>query len=237
MMTVASADAIMESNPLATLDPRDPWGVLANQEVVLTRSAQLLASSDPARSQWYLAEATTIADYLVQNGALESAGKIGWGLTYAWDAFGDGTTNPANQMYGFQTALVSRALLATHIETFAFSQLTQALGLSTSVTQATFDSMVTIFWQCGMRCLAAPIVPNTRLVTTAYALFMACYPVVIDRGYLTICQRLISSLTTGYLSLFPLIELLYAIPICLSQSLRTRRAQVSTTSPTGRVIR
>ena len=113
-LVAKAADAIVSSDPLGHINQSNPFGGLAYQGDALARSAQVFATSDPARSQRYLTAATAIADYLVQNDALESDGKIGWGLPSAWDAFGDGTINPANQVYAFQTALVSWALLDTY---------------------------------------------------------------------------------------------------------------------------
>lgn len=37
--------------------------------------------------------------------------RYGWGLPFAWDAFGDGSTNPANTVYAISTALSIKALL------------------------------------------------------------------------------------------------------------------------------
>lgn len=41
----------------------------------------------------------------------EDAGPNGWGLTYAWDAYQDGTVNPADTTYAITTALVLSAFL------------------------------------------------------------------------------------------------------------------------------
>lgn len=120
------ADAIVSSDPLNHLSANGSFSSLAYDDETLLRSAQVFAVSDPARSQRYLTLATAIADYFVQNDALESDGKIGWGLPYAWDAFGDKTINPANQIYGFQTALVSWALLDMYTATQNSAYLTAA---------------------------------------------------------------------------------------------------------------
>ena len=37
--------------------------------------------------------------------------KFGWGLPFAWDAFGDGTENNPNTVYSISTGLVIKALL------------------------------------------------------------------------------------------------------------------------------
>ncbi len=327
-VVASAADAIVSSDPLSHLSQIDPFGGLAYQDDALARSAQVFAVSDPARSQRYITEATAISDYFVQNDALESDGKIGWGLPVAWDAFGDGTINPANQIYGFQTALVSWALLDTYtvtqnsayltavesamanyapsgttsfgqicqscfmfwystnpndvgryvkntnvllgqveaelfrvtgdsqyqavasaiyneetyeivqhgnyrylgvddpkfnpatspdahiaLETFAYSQIASALGLNDSQTQATFDGMVKAFWVCGSACLAAPITSAPGLATSIYAQFMACYPVAFDTTYASVCQQMFTNPNQMNLLPFPLIGLLYALPL------------------------
>jgi hypothetical protein len=110
----AGADVIVQSDPLRNLDPTDPFSTLAYQADALARSARLFATSDPARARRYSTLAAHIADYLVQHDTLERGGQIGWGLPAAWDAFGNGTVNPPYQVYAFQTALVSWALLDTY---------------------------------------------------------------------------------------------------------------------------
>lgn len=54
-------------------------------------------------------DAVMAADWLVENPA--SPGATGWGLPFAWDAFGDESENPKNTIYGVTTALAVRALL------------------------------------------------------------------------------------------------------------------------------
>ena len=52
------------------------------------------------------------ADWLVGN-SRQSKGT-GWGLDWSWDAFNDGSTNPADTIYGITVALAVRALLDTN---------------------------------------------------------------------------------------------------------------------------
>ncbi len=42
------------------------------------------------------------------------AGRIGWGLGWAWDAFSDGTVNPRDTVYTYQTGLIGLMLLDAH---------------------------------------------------------------------------------------------------------------------------
>lgn len=321
------ADVIVHADPLQHLDPSNPFATLAYQDEALARSAQLFATSDPARSRRYMSVAIAIADYLVQHDTLAPDGKIGWGLPTAWDAFADGSVNPPYQVYAFQTALVSWALLdmytITHnsayltvaeramdgylpfsatrlgpgchdcrmfwystnandsgryvkntnvlmgmveadlyrvtgkigyhaiasevyneetyeivqhgdysylgvddpqyspttapeahivLETFAYSQLAALLGLPGQRTQATFDRMDATFWNCGAKCLGAPVALGPAAGPNIYAEFMTCYPVSFNRVYAARCARMIATPGQPTLSPFPMIGLFYALP-------------------------
>ena len=49
--------------------------------------------------------------WLLNNSKLDPAGIVGWGVPAAWDAYGDGSINPANTAYSISTAIVVDALL------------------------------------------------------------------------------------------------------------------------------
>lgn len=49
--------------------------------------------------------------WLLDNYDLNKDGIAGWGVPIAWDAFGDGTVNPANSEYTITTGIVLNALL------------------------------------------------------------------------------------------------------------------------------
>ena len=49
--------------------------------------------------------------WLVENSDLDGDGKKGWGLPFAWDAFGDNTVNPVDHPYTIDTAIVLVGLL------------------------------------------------------------------------------------------------------------------------------
>lgn len=49
--------------------------------------------------------------WLVDNADLDRDGLPGWGLPDAWDAFGDGSTNPSNHPYTITTAIVAHSFL------------------------------------------------------------------------------------------------------------------------------
>lgn len=55
-----------------------------------------------------ISEARIAADWLLQNTAEPT--KAGWGLTEAWDAFGDGSKNPTSTVYGITDAVVVNGL-------------------------------------------------------------------------------------------------------------------------------
>ncbi len=51
------------------------------------------------------------AQRLIADADLNQDGQVGWGLPFEWDAFGDGTVNPANTDYAISTAIVVDGLL------------------------------------------------------------------------------------------------------------------------------
>jgi hypothetical protein len=62
---------------------------------------------------------TKAVSWLLENADLDGDGKPGWGLPFAWDAFGDGSINPVNQPYTIDTAIVAIGLMdALEIEGF-----------------------------------------------------------------------------------------------------------------------
>lgn len=76
--------------------------------VALLLRAQMVVGQKEQQS-WDRARASV--DWLIAHCDDDHAGEPGWGLPDAWDAFGDGKVNPANQPYRITTALVAEALL------------------------------------------------------------------------------------------------------------------------------
>jgi hypothetical protein len=68
----------------------------------------LLASTGAKMKDGPLAR--TAANWLVAHASL-AANATGWGLGFEWDAFGDGSKNPAGTVYGITTALAVAGLL------------------------------------------------------------------------------------------------------------------------------
>lgn len=58
-----------------------------------------------------LEEAEEAAEWIVLNSDRNNDGVAGWGLPFAWDAFGDGSINSEHTEYGITTAWCVRALL------------------------------------------------------------------------------------------------------------------------------
>lgn len=64
-----------------------------------------------ADEDYDLATADAAAESLLAWPETHQADRFGWGLPFAWDAFGDGTTNPAATVYSISTAVAVKALL------------------------------------------------------------------------------------------------------------------------------
>lgn len=50
--------------------------------------------------------------WLLDNADLNEDGAIGWGLPVAWDAYGDGSENPAGTVYAISTGIAADALMS-----------------------------------------------------------------------------------------------------------------------------
>lgn len=69
------------------------------------------AELDAGRTPSLLALSRTSENWLITHDDVNGGGVKGWGLPFEWDAFGDGTPNPANTGYAISTAIVIDALL------------------------------------------------------------------------------------------------------------------------------
>ncbi|HCF88620.1 MAG TPA: hypothetical protein DER41_01540 [Firmicutes bacterium] len=78
--------------------------------VALYASAEALRAMSTG-NETALLNATKAANWLVDNSDLDNDGEVGWGLPTAWDAFQDGSINPANQEYTITTALAIYAFV------------------------------------------------------------------------------------------------------------------------------
>lgn len=94
-------------------------GLDAYTPLVSTDHAMAYALVASAEAHWHartyetraLTVARRAARWLVDNKDVDGDGLVGWGLSFAWDAFADGSTNPPNWPYTITTALAIQALL------------------------------------------------------------------------------------------------------------------------------
>ncbi|HYT41271.1 MAG TPA: hypothetical protein VEP90_02900, partial [Methylomirabilota bacterium] len=104
-----SGDAVIRSDPLTHTSTS--IANLAFSCISLLEGSTQLQTVDPTRSQSFQTYGLSIANYLVTNDNLSPDGTIGWGLSNPFDAFSDGTVNPANTVYAFEDAMVGYCLL------------------------------------------------------------------------------------------------------------------------------
>lgn len=93
----------------------DASGIGVGADVLLPRAA---TRQHPMAVALYATAHATIGDVedtrLAADELIEAAGanqRPGWGLGFRWDAFGDGSVNPSETVYGITTALAVKALL------------------------------------------------------------------------------------------------------------------------------
>lgn len=108
------------ANVLSNIDRQNPGRGLADYpsnesaDVPKSYAMILLGAQAEARSN----ERPSInemgvkaGDWLMEHADANQDGVVGWGVPIAWDAYGDGSTNPANTEYTISTAIVVDALL------------------------------------------------------------------------------------------------------------------------------
>ena len=101
----------------AGLDPRFPGrGIDPDTGEVRDEAMTYAAVAYAAAKAGDHDRARTAADWLVENAHAGPSG-YGWGLSFAWDAFGDGSVNPADAIYGITVAFAAQGLLEAHSAT------------------------------------------------------------------------------------------------------------------------
>jgi len=94
------------------LDPYLPTGVQKEQAetygLVLSAEAIHYKNNPNEQSRKRINQALS---WLLENSDTDNDGRMGWGLPGEWDAFGDGTKNPANSQFTITNALVMQGLL------------------------------------------------------------------------------------------------------------------------------
>ena len=132
-LTSATGEKIYSSATPAISSCEAPGGVIADLREELTQSLVGIAdyedfvTADIPKSSAaiLLAETSCLKSVMTHDREFMDAvgnhlldwpnkypsGKFGWGLPFAWDAFGDGTQNEPNTVYSISTGLVIKALL------------------------------------------------------------------------------------------------------------------------------
>ncbi|MGQ7793111.1 hypothetical protein ACUN0C_11940 [Faunimonas sp. B44] len=101
----------------AELDPRFPGrGIDPETNEARDEAMTYAAIAYAAAKAGDLDLARAAADWLVENAHAGPSG-YGWGLSFAWDAFGDGSVNPADTIYGITVAFAAQGLLEAHSAT------------------------------------------------------------------------------------------------------------------------
>lgn len=124
-------------------------------------------------------------DWLVENKDINKNGIVGWGLPFAWDAFGDGSKNPSHTEYIITTALSVQGLLDA-IDTIDKSNIITKFiyrnkrNLYLKVAQAAIDSFIenkfytenpegTIFFWCSSQK------SDAKFVTNCHSMFIGVF--------------------------------------------------------------
>lgn len=119
------------------VDPYDPH--IETEQV--TVYAQILSSEcyryGTQPSEESAARIRKAAQWLIDNSDLDGDGKDGWGLTFAWDAFGDGSVNSADHPYTIITAICVLGLVDALNTNGVFSEVEkeQIAGLVNKVIE------------------------------------------------------------------------------------------------------
>jgi len=108
-------------------------------------------------------EAEAACDWLERD-AVKPDGRVGWGLPFAWDAFGDGSVNSADTVYGITTALAVRALADSgRGEGIAADALRYYLACRTETPEGTH------FWYSDQLVDTASVFNVTAMLAGQYA--------------------------------------------------------------------
>lgn len=98
------------------------------------------------------------------------SGRAGWGQGFRWDAFGDGSVNPANTVYGITTALAVQALLDVHEMAADATYLVLAEeALDSYAEHFTQSESGGYFWYSEWRRDARPVLNVSAMLAGQYA--------------------------------------------------------------------
>lgn len=93
-----------------------------------------------------LERARDAAAWLMENRDMDADGLIGWGLSFEWDAFQDGSTNPADWPYTITTTLAIQGLLDLHDVTADANLIGIALEATRTMLAHAFTQMEGAAW-------------------------------------------------------------------------------------------
>lgn len=104
---------------------------------------------------------------MVENGP---NGAFGWGLGFSWDAFGDGSENPQNAVYGITTALAIQALL-DHFEITGNAEYLPVVDrvLEQYSAYFTVHAHGGYFWYSEMPSDSRPVINVSAMLAGQYA--------------------------------------------------------------------
>ena len=123
-------------------------------------------------------------NWLIANRDLDPDGKPGWGLPDAYDAFGDGTVNPANQAYTFTTAMVMPAIMDSEslpnfwseAERAGFQHVLKQVALRWVQEAYTESSTGSFFWYSTNTNDAKFVTNDSAIIAGALARLLRQYP-------------------------------------------------------------
>ncbi|EHR72928.1 hypothetical protein BurJ1DRAFT_4129 [Burkholderiales bacterium JOSHI_001] len=98
-------------DPLAPGRGRPDYPDVAQADIPKADAMVLKAGLMRGATPDLVAMASRSLQRLQDSADADGDGVVGWGLPFAWDAFGDGTTNPGGTVYAISTAIVIDALL------------------------------------------------------------------------------------------------------------------------------
>ena len=113
--------------------------------------------------------AMSAADWLVKNAYVQRG--QGWGLGWEWDAFGDGSVNPADTSYGITTALAVDGLLRTYELTRNAQYLDAAIRALESYAQSiTLSDHGLFFWYSDQEADAINVPNVSAMMAGVFAM-------------------------------------------------------------------
>ncbi len=183
--SATSARAISYEYVLSSLEPDFGYGLETTGIGPIHQPMAYALVASAAANRGDEKSARQAADWLVININPERAG---WGLGWDWDAFSNGTINPANTVYGITTALAVDGL----VNTYCLTKESQYLEVATQALEyySQFQSLPT-----GHISYSNQPADSTYVVPNITAMLMGQYARV---GQMTMNQRFIEVAQIAY---------------------------------------